>query len=530
MPINRLGQKPPVLSTNSTAGASAITTNANFQGKCVSVAGQQQSESFLPAREKQRPSHIFSATNKYISVRNITTISEAQGDEESLPPGQDYGEQSAQEHDYDEISSLTYNDDEISLSMQGHEGLLSSSDNNNEVNPLDDIYVDEISPSMQDPEGLPSPSDDYDDISPLTYNDDELSPSMQDIEGLPSPSDDYDEMNPIKGAYVNVDPSRKDYQEVKLPPENLYREMRSFVDLPKTRRSKLNRSFVDLSKTRRSKLNRSFVDLSKTRQPKLNRSELIRMNQLGAECGNYMKEVSDDSQKITDCMKNLSALSKNDILALKDYVIPQHIKCLSDYGKALQFLLQLKKTKPDQRKYLQETNQQFDIIRVKLLEAQGVLRDAVQGENFSAQAASNYVDLKAEEKSSASQLMKVQSQVLDIHRVASDIRYRVSYLGGDSPLTVRRRGKEELVEIAACQRDLLALKTELSQCLPKIKQAMDTINHYEVQISEQPPAAGEQRTLRERRYTMHLANRLENRIKNINDMIADSWEKLKKMT
>ena len=518
MPINRLRQKPPVSSANSTAGASAITTNANFQGKCVSVAGQQQSESFLPAREKQRPSHIFSATNKYISVRNITTISEAQGDEESLPPGQDYGEQSAQEHDYDEIS----------LSMQGHEGLLSSS-NNNEVNPLDDIYVDEISPSMQDPEGLLSPSDDYDDISPLTYNDDELSSSMQDIEELPSPSDNYDEMNPIKGVYVNVDPSGKDYQEVKLPPKNLYREMRSFVDLSKTRRLRLNRSFVDLSKTRRSKLNRSFVDLSKTRQPKLNRSELIRMNQLGVECGDYMKEVSDDSQKITDCMKNLSALSKNDILAFKDYVIPQHIKCLSDYGKALQFLLQLKKTKPDQRKYFQETNQQFDIIRVKLLEAQGVLRDAVQGD-FSAQATSNYVDLKAEEKSPASQLMKVQSQVLDIHRVAADIRYRVSYLGGDSPLTVRRRGKEELVEIAACQRDLLALKTELSQCLPKIKQAMDTINHYEVQIREQPPAGGEQRTLRERRYTMHLANQLENRIKGINDMIADSWDKLKKMT
>ena len=598
MPINRLGPKPSVSSADRAAGAGSIATNANFQGRNVSVAGQQQLESFLPEGGAQHASHTFSSTNKYISARNITAASEARDYEEMNPSNEsyvnvapsardyeeprssardyeeprssardyeeprpsardyeeprpsardyeeprpsardyeepqlqghdyeepqlqghdyeepqlqghdyeepqlqahDYEEPQLQGHDYEEPQPLAHDYEEPQLQARDYEEPQPSAHDYEEPQPSAHDY-EEPQPSAHDYEEPQLQARDYEEPQPSAHDYEEPQLQARDYEEPQPSAHDYEEITPTDENYINTAPSANDYEEMNLPTDS-YREMRSVVDSPKSNRARLKRS------------------------------ELIKMKQLGAECGNYMKEVTGDLQKMTYGMRNLATLPKDDILAFKDYVIPQHIKCASDYSKALQVLLKSGKYEPGQRKQLQQSNQQLVAMRAKLLEAQGVLEDAIQSKNFSTQAASNYADLKAEETSPANQLMQVQSQILDIHRAASEIRYRVNYLGGDSPPTGRKRGKEELVEIAACRNDLVALKTGLSQYLSEMKQAMDTINDYEARVREQPPAAGEQRTLRERRYTMHLANRLENRIKNINNMISDSWDKLKKMT
>ena len=428
MPINRLGPKPSVSSTDRTAGST--TTNTNFQGRNVSVADARQSGNFLPTGGTQLSSHTFSASNKYISIRNITPTSEA--------------------HDYEEMS------------------------------PSGENYVNVV----------PSPSDNYEEMRPSVENY---------VNVTPPSSDDYEEMRPLGENDVNAASSEHDYEEINFPAKKSYKAARSVVDSPKTN------------------------------QIKLKRSELIRMKQLGAECGDYMKELAGDLQKVTDCRKNLAATSKNDILALKDYVIPQHIRCVGDYSKALQTLSILKQQPPGQRKYFREANAQLNTMRAKLLETQGFLQDAIKNKNFSTEAASNYVGLRTEQESPANQLMKVQSEILEIHRGVEEIKYRTHYLGGDDKFIMGNRGEEVLAEIDACRHDLVALKAGLPQCLSEIKQAMDTINDYEARIREQPPAAGEQRTLRERRYTMHLANRLEDHIKGITKTIAESGAKLKKL-
>ena len=70
MPINRLSfNKPPVLSTNK--ATSSTTGGAKFQGRYVTAA-KPQSVDFLPAGNAWRTSHIFSSTNQYASIRNIT--------------------------------------------------------------------------------------------------------------------------------------------------------------------------------------------------------------------------------------------------------------------------------------------------------------------------------------------------------------------------------------------------------------------------------------------------------------------------
>ena len=507
MPINRLGSRPPVSSTDKTTGSGAITKGANFQRRSVSIAGQQQSEHFLPSEDARRFAHSISPTNKYIATRNITTASEG---ENQVSEAHDYEEVGLPSHDYDEVG-LPSEDEYVEMHQP--------SDDYEEMNPSSENYVNAAAPSHDYEEvGLPSedeyvemhqPSNDYEEMNPSSENyvnaaapshdyEEIGSPSEDEYVEMRPPSDDYEEMNPSSENYVNAAALGNDYEEVGSQPENEYVEMRSVIDSPKASRARLSRF------------------------------ETLKIRQLGSECSDYVKEVTSDLQKMTQCANNLSASSKSDISAFQSYLIPQHLNCINEYTRAIQILLKAHKYEPSQRKSLQIARDQLSALRNKLLRMRDIMGTAIHDRNFSMQAASNYADLKAERKSPARQVMKVQSQIVGIHRFVDEVKYRVNYLAS-FPSGPRVKEKEETDEISFCQKSLVQAKAALPRRLSDIKKAMDKVNDYEERAKKQPLSDGKQLTLRERRYTMHLANRLEDRIKRINNTIASSWDKLEKM-
>ncbi len=456
MPINRLGPKPPVSSTDKTTGSGAITTSANFQGRNVSVAKQQQSDRFLPPEDARRSAHTISSTNRYIAARNITTASENEN-------------QVSEAHDYEEVG-------------------LPPEDEYVEMRPPSDDY-EEMNPSSENYVNAAAPGNDYEEVG--------LPPEDEYVEMRP-PSDDYEEMNPSSENYVNVAASGNDYEEVGSPPEDEYVEMRSVVDSSKASRARLSRF------------------------------ETLKIRQLGSECGDYVREVTGDLQKMTQCANNLSASSQSDISAFQNYLIPQHLNCINEYTRAIQILLKAHKYEPAQRKNLQTARNQLSALRNKLLLMRDIMGTAIHDKNFSTTAASNYADLRAERKSPARQVMKAQSRIVEIHRFVDEVKYRVNYLAS-FPSGPRVKAKEEIDEISFCQKSLVQAKAALPKPISDIKKAMDKVNDYEERAKEQPLTDGKQLTLRERRYTMHLANRLEGRVKRINNTIASSWDKLEKI-
>ena len=74
MPINKLGLRPPIPSTEQAgiADSSATTGVAGFQGRRVSMAGSQQSASFLAVGDARQASHIFASARGLIAERNIS--------------------------------------------------------------------------------------------------------------------------------------------------------------------------------------------------------------------------------------------------------------------------------------------------------------------------------------------------------------------------------------------------------------------------------------------------------------------------
>ncbi len=507
MPINRLGSKPPVSSTDKTAGFDDVTIGANFQGKSVSIAGQQQSESFLPAGDARRSAHTFSSTNKYIDSRNITTASENQN---QVSEAHDYEEISPPSHDYEEVGPPPGDEYvEMRPPSDDYEGMNPASENYVNAAASGNDYEEVGPPPGDEYVEMRPPSDDYEEMNPASGNYVNAAASGNDYEevGPPPgdeyvemrpPSDDYEEMNPASENYVNTATSGNDYEEVGSPPEDEYVEMRSFVDSPKASRARLSRF------------------------------ETLKIRQLGSECGDYVKEVTGDLQKMTRCANNLSASSKSDVSAFYGYLIPQHLNCINEYTRAIQILLKTHQHEPEQRKNLQITRNQLSALRNKLMLMLDIMGTAMRDKNFSTEEASNYVDLKAERKSPARQVMKAQSQIMEIHRFVDEVKYRVNYLAG-FPSGSRVKAREEIDEISFCQKSLVRARAALPKCLSDIKRAMHKVNDYEKQAKEQPVAAGKQLTLRERRYTMHLANRLEGRIKRINNTISSSWDKLEKM-
>ena len=289
-----------------------------------------------------------------------------------------------------------------------------------------------------------------------------------------------------------------DYEEVGSPPQDEYMEMRSFVESPKASRARLSRF------------------------------ETLKIRQLGSECADYVKEVTGDLQKMTKCANNLSASSKSDISAFSNYLIPQHLNCINEYTRAIQILLKAHRHEPSQREHLQIARNQLNALCNKLMRMRDIMGNAIRDKNFSAEAASNYADLRAERKSPTRQVMKAQAQIIGIHRFVDGVKYRVNYLAS-FPSGRRIKAKEETDEIAFCQKSLVQARAALPRCLADIKKAMDKVNAYEERVREQSADTGKQLTLRERRYTMHLANRLEGRVKRINNTISNSWDKLEKM-
>ena len=164
MPVNRLGSKPPVLPTDRTSGFGVVTKGANFQGRSVNIAGQRQSEHFLPPEDAQSSYHTISSTNKYIAARNITTAS---GDENPVSEAHDYEELGLPSHDYEEIG-------------------LPPEDEYVEMTPPPDDY-EEMNPSSENYVNVAAPSHDYEEIG--------LPPEDEYVEMTP-PLDDYEEMNP----------------------------------------------------------------------------------------------------------------------------------------------------------------------------------------------------------------------------------------------------------------------------------------------------------------------------------------------
>ena len=526
MPINRLGSKPLISSVDRTGGSGAITTDADFQGRSVSIAGQQQSKSFLPTGEAQHPTHFFSSTNKYITARNIATTLGNQDQvsqhdyEEINSPAHDYEEIKLPTHDYEEMRPPTHDYEDMDSSMEDEYVEMSlPSDDYEEMNPPSENYVntaalgndyEEVGPPLQDEYvEMRSPSDDYEEMNPSSENYvntaasendyEEVGPPLQDeyVE-MSSPSDDYEEMNPSSENYVNRAASENDYEEVGPPPQDEYMEMRSFVDSPKASRARLSRF------------------------------ETLKIRQLGSECGDYVKEVTGDLQKMTKCANNLSTSSKSDISAFHNYLIPQHLNCINDYTRAIQILLKAHQHEPDQRERLQIARNQLTALRNKLALMSDIMGNAMRDKNFSTEATSNYANIRAERKSPARQVMRARAQIIEIHRFVDELKYRVNYLAS-FPSGRRTKAKEETDEIAFCRKSLVQARAALPRPLSDIKKAMDRVNVYEERVKEQSTDTGEQLTLRERRYTMHLANRLEGRVKRINNTISNSWDKLEKM-
>ena len=485
MPINRLGSKPPISSTDKTTGSGAITTDANFQGRSVSIARQQQSEHFLLSEDAQRAAHTIPSTNKYIAARNITTASE---NESQVSEVHDYEDVGLPSHDYEEIGLPSHDYEEMNPSSENHVNMAASGNDYEEVGlPPEDEYVE-----------MRPPSDDYEEMNPSSENYVNMAASGNDYEEVGPPPDDYEEMNPSSENYVNMAASGNDYEEVGLPPEDEYVEMRAVVDSPKASRARLSRF------------------------------ETLKIRQLGSECGDYVREVTGDLQRMTQCANNLSASSQSDISAFQSYLIPQHLNCINEYTRAIQILLKAHKYDPDQRKSLQTARNQLSALRNKLILMRDIMGTAIHKKNFSTTAASNYADLRAERKSPARQVTKAQAQIVEIHRFVDEVKYRVNYLAS-FPSGPRVKEKEEIDEIAFCQKSLVQAKAALPKRLSDIKKAMDKVNDYEERAKEQPLTDGKQLTLRERRYTMHLANRLEARVKRINNTIASSWDKLEKI-
>ena len=357
-----------------------------------------------------------------------------------------------------------------------------------EISSQSDDY-EEMNPSSEDYVNTAASGNDYEEVDLPTENE---------YAEISSPSDDYEEMNPSSEDYVNTAAAGNDYEKVGSPPEDEYVEMRSFVESPKASRARLSRF------------------------------ETLKIKQLGSECGDYVKEVTGDLQKMTRCANNLSVSSKNDISAFYSYLIPQHLNCINEYKRAIQILLKAHQHEPNQSKNFQIARNQLSALRNKLMLMLDIMGTAIHDKNFSTEAASNYADLKAERKSPARQVMKAQSQIMEIHRFVDEVKYRVNYLAG-FPSGDRVKSEEETDEISFCRKSLVQAKAALPKCLSDIKKAMDKVNDYEERAKQQPTAAGKQLTLRERRYTMHLANRLEGRIKRISNTISSSWEKLEKI-
>ena len=518
MPINKLGIKPASLSTDKTAGSDTITTGANFQGRSANIAGQQQSESFLPAGEARHFAHTFLPTNKYIVTRNITAASENQ---DRISEAHDYEEISlpSQPHDYEEISLPSHDYEEIGLPPEDEYVEMSlPTDDYEEMSPSSENYVhtgasgndyEEVGPPPGDEYvEMSLPTDDYEEMSPSSENYVHTGASGNDYEEVGPPpedeyvemsllTDDYEQMSPSSEDYVNAAASANDYEEVGPPSKDEYVEMRSFVESPKAGRARLSRF------------------------------ETLKIRQLGSECGDYLKEATGDLQKMTRCANNLSAAAKGDVSAFYHYLIPQHLNCINEYTRAVQILSKVHHQEPDQRKSLQIARNQLSAMRNKLMLMLDIMGAAIRDKNFSTAAASNYADLKAERKSPARQVMKAQSQIIRIHRFVDEVKYRVNYLAG-FPSGRRVKAKEETDEISFCRKSLVQAKAALPKCLSDIKKAMDKVNDYEKRVKAQPVAGGKPLTLRERRYTMHLANRLEGRIKRINNTISASWDKLEK--
>ena len=485
MPINRLGSRPPISSVDRTGGSGTITTDTDFQGRSVSIAGQQQSESFLPVGDAQHSAYLFSSSNKYIAARNIATTS---GNQDQVSQ-HDYDEISSPAHDYEEMRPPAHDYEELKPPMHDYEELGSS---------MEDEYVEMSLPS-DDYEEMNPPSGNYVNTAASGHDYEEVgSPPQDEYVEMRSPSDDYEEMNPSSESYVNAAASGHDYEEVGSPPQDEYMEMRSFVDSPKASRAKLSRF------------------------------ETLKIRQLGSECGDYVKEVTSDLQRMTKCANNLSASSKSDISAFHNYLIPQHLNCINDYTRAIQILLKAHQHEPDQRERLQTARNQLSALRNKLRLMSDIMGKAIRDKNFSAEATSNYANLRAERKSPARQVMKARSQIIEIHRFVDEVKYRVNYLAS-FPSGRRIKAREETDEIAFCRKSLVQARAALPQPLSNIKKAMDKVNTYEERVKEQSADTEKQLTFRERRYTMHLANRLEGRVKRINNTISNSWDKLEKM-
>ncbi len=559
MPINKLGIKPAGLSTDKTAGSDTITTGANFQGRSANIAGQQQSESFLPAGETRHSAHTFLPTNKYIVTRNITAASENQ---DRISEAHDYEEISlpSQPHDYEEISLPSHDYEEIGLpSADEYVEMPPPTDDYEQMNPSSEDYVN-TGASGHDYEEVGSapeyeyvemslPTDDYEQMNPSSsdyvntgasgHDYEEVGPPLADeyVE-MSLPTDDYEQMSPSSENYVNTGASGHDYEEIGLLPEDEYVEM----SLPTDDYEQMSPSSENYVNARASENDyeevgppskdeymemRSFVESPKAGRAGLSRFETLKIRQLGSECGDYLKEATGDLQKMTRCANNLSASTKGDVSAFYHYLIPQHLNCINEYIRAVQILSKAQQHQPGQRKSLQIARNQLSALRNKLMLMLDIMGAAIRDKNFSTAAASNYADLKAERKSPARQVMKAQSQIIGIHRFVDEVKYRVNYLAG-FPSGSRVKAKEEIDEIAFCRKSLVQAKTALPKCLSDIKKAMDKVNDYEKQVKAQPVAGGKQLTLRERRYTMHLANRLEGRIKRINNTISASWAKLEK--
>ena len=589
MPLNRLGPRPPAATTvgRGVADSTSLTTQSNFQGKKVSAAGQQQSANFLPAGDVQRSAHTFAAVQESVTNRNIVAPSADQnqpaaapGDknishddyidmtlyEELTPSADDYVDMTSYEdmiaptddyvdmespppHDYEAIDT-THNYDEIPFSkneqtipshdyvdMTPYEEITPPADDyedmessppphnyeaidtthnydeipfskNEQTIPSHD-YVDmtpyeEITPPADDYvdmtpyEEIASPADDYVDMTPY----EEITPPADDYvamtpyEEITPPADDYVDMNLSSEGGIKEAASANDYEEINPLPENSYVEMRSVVNSPKSNRARQQRS------------------------------ELPKMQKLTSECGDYIKELQGDFQKITQCMTQPRTTSADDMTVMTKSLIPQHVNCINDYTKAVQSTLRSGRYSLEQKLYLEEANTRLSTMRAKLLEAQGVIGEALKAKNFSTQAPSNYADMKVKEESTIGQLIKTQSEILEIYRDIDKIRYSIDDLSY-APFSLRDQEQEGHHQILAYQRGLVRIKSKLPICIANIRKAMDTINDYETQIKEKPMTSGVQRTLRERRYTMRLAKHLETQLININNTISDSWQELK---
>ena len=457
-------------------------------------------------------------------------------------------EQTIPSHDYEAIDT-THNYDEIPFSkneqtipshdyedMTPYEEIASPADDYEDMTPYEEItspaddymdmapYEEMTAPTddyedMTPYEEIASPADDYEDMgsSPshdyeaidTTHNYDEIPfskneqtiPShdyvdMTPYEEITSPADDYVDMNLSSEEGIKEASSANDYEEINPLPENSYVEMRSVVNSPKSNRARQQRS------------------------------ELLKMQKLTSECGDYIKELQGDFQKITQCMTQPRTASADDMTVMTKSLIPQHVNCINDYAKAVQSTLRSGRYSLEQKLYLEEANSRLSTMRAELLEAQGVIGEALKAKNFSTQAPSNYADMKVKEESTIGNLIKTQTEILAIYRDIDKIRYSINDLS-DASFSLHNQEEEGHRQILACQRGLVRIKSKLPICIANIRKAMDKINDYETQIKEKPIASGVQRTLRERRYTMRLAKHLETQLININHTISASWQELK---